>query len=119
MIKIKYFISEEETTVLQKLADAEANRINNKGGLAGHNVKIEIVDIDKLPNVTSESTIEIYHQAIKKYLEENELGMGKLLPAFRVCLTGLGMGPSLFDIASLLGKEETIRRMETALEKIN
>ena len=55
----------------------------------------------------------------KKYLEENELGMGKLLPAFRVSLTGLGMGPSLFDIASLLGKEETIKRMETALEKIN
>ena len=55
----------------------------------------------------------------KKYLEENELGMGKLLPAFRVCLTGLGMGPSLFDIASLLGKEKTIKRMETALEKIN
>ena len=52
-------------------------------------------------------------------MEENELGMGKLLPAFRVCLTGLGMGPSLFDIASLLGKEETIKRMETALEKIN
>ncbi len=55
----------------------------------------------------------------KKYLEENELGMGKLLPAFRVCLTGLGMGPSLFDIASLLGKEKTIKRMGTALEKIN
>ena len=55
----------------------------------------------------------------KAYSTENELGMGKLLPAFRVSLTGLGMGPSLFDIASLLGKEETIKRMETALEKIN
>ena len=55
----------------------------------------------------------------KKYLEENELGMGKLLPAFRVSLTGLGMGPSLFDIPSLLGKEETLKRMETALEKIS
>jgi glutamyl-tRNA synthetase len=64
----------------------------------------------------SSENIEV---AFKKYLEENELGMGKLLPAFRVCLTGLGMGPSLFDIASLLGKEETIKRMETALEKIN
>jgi hypothetical protein len=28
------------------------------------------------------------------------------------------MGPSLFDISSLLGKEETIKIMETALEKI-
>ena len=69
----------------------------------------------ELADFSSES-IEI---EFKKYLEENELGMGKLLPAFRVCLTGLGMGPSLFDIASLIGKEETIKRMETALEKIN
>jgi glutamyl-tRNA synthetase len=69
----------------------------------------------ELSDLSSES-IEV---EFKKYLEENELGMGKLLPAFRVCLTGLGMGPSLFDIASLLGKEETIKRMETALEKIN
>ena len=44
--------------------------------------------------------------------------MGKLLPAFRVSLTGVGMGPSLFDIASLLGKEETIARMETILNTI-
>ncbi|MDC0204251.1 glutamate--tRNA ligase [Flavobacteriales bacterium] len=54
----------------------------------------------------------------KKYLEENELGMGILLPSFRVSLTGLGMGPSIFDIASLLGKDETIKRMETALSTI-
>jgi glutamyl-tRNA synthetase len=71
--------------------------------------------LSELSDFSSES-IEI---EFKKYLEENELGMGKLLPAFRVSLTGLGMGPSLFDIASLLGKEETIKRMETALEKIN
>ena len=71
--------------------------------------------LSELSDFSSES-IEI---EFKKYLEENELGMGMLLPAFRVSLTGLGMGPSLFDIASLLGKEETIQRMETALEKIN
>ena len=45
--------------------------------------------------------------------------MGALLPAFRVALTGLGMGPSLFDIAALLGKEETVKRMEIALKKIS
>ena len=71
--------------------------------------------LSELSDFSSES-IEI---EFKIYLQENELGMGKLLPAFRVSLTGLGMGPSLFDIASLLGKEETIKRMETALEKIN
>ena len=54
----------------------------------------------------------------KSYLEEKELGMGSLLPAFRVSLTGIGTGPSLFDIASLLGKEETIKRIQTAIKII-
>jgi glutamyl-tRNA synthetase len=70
--------------------------------------------LSELSDFSSES-IEI---EFKKYLEENELGMGKLLPAFRVSLTGLGMGSSLFDIAALLGKEETIARLETALKTI-
>ena len=70
--------------------------------------------LSELSDFSSES-IEI---EFKKYLEENELGMGKLLPAFRVSLTGFGMGPSLFDIAALLGKEETIARLETALKTI-
>ena len=64
----------------------------------------------------SSKSIEI---EFKKYIEENQLSMGMLLPAFRVSLTGLAMGPSLFDIASLLGKEETGKRMAIALEKIN
>ena len=67
----------------------------------------------------SDFSSENIEKEFKSYLEQKELGMGKLLPAFRVSLTGLGMGPSLFDIVSLLGKDETIKRMETALEKIN
>ena len=51
-------------------------------------------------------------------IRDSDLSMGRLLPAFRLALTGLGMGPSLFDIASLLGKNETIKRMEIALKII-
>ena len=68
----------------------------------------------KLSNFSSKNI----EKEFKKYLEDNDLGMGMLLPAFRVCLTGVGMGPSLFEIASLLGKEESIRRMEKALKSI-
>jgi glutamyl-tRNA synthetase len=66
----------------------------------------------------SDFTPENIETEFRAYLTENELGMGRLLPAFRVSLTGLGMGPSLFDIASLLGKEETIKRMDIALNTI-
>ena len=54
----------------------------------------------------------------KSYLQDNELAMGRLLPAFRVSLTGLGTGPSLYDIAELLGKEEVTNRIQTALKTI-
>jgi glutamyl-tRNA synthetase len=71
----------------------------------------------RLEKISDFSSINIEIE-FKKYLEDNDLAMGRLLPAFRLALTGLGMGPSLFDIASLLGKTETIKRMEVALNTI-
>ena len=49
----------------------------------------------------------------KSWLEAMELGIGAILPNFRLLLTGKGMGPSMFEIAALLGKEETLNRMRT------
>ncbi|MGB0934264.1 MAG: glutamate--tRNA ligase [Lishizhenia sp.] len=60
----------------------------------------------------NEATIE---GAFKQFLEEKELGIGAVLPAFRLLLTGKGMGPSMFEIAALLGKEESISRMEKGI----
>lgn len=74
-------------------------------------LKDRLIELDNF----SSKNIEI---GFKEYLAENDLGMGKLLPAFRLSLTGIGLGPSLFDIASLLGKEETIKRIEKALNTI-
>ena len=71
----------------------------------------------RLEKISDFSSINIEIE-FKKYLEDNDLGMGRLLPAFRLALTGLGMGPSLFDIASLLGKTETLTRMQVALNTI-
>lgn len=58
-------------------------------------------------------------QAFKGLLEQKELGIGAVLPNFRVIVTGKGMGPSMFAIAELLGKEETLNRMRTGLEKLS
>jgi len=54
----------------------------------------------------------------KSFLDEQNILMGSLLPVLRLSLTGLGMGPSLFNIAELLGKEEVVNRMESAIKKI-
>jgi len=54
----------------------------------------------------------------KNYLETIGQGIGAVLPNFRVLTTGKGMGPSMFEIAELLGKEETITRMEIGINAI-
>ena len=36
----------------------------------------------------------------------------------RLCLVGGNMGPDLFKICEILGKEETIQRIETAIKNI-
>lgn len=63
----------------------------------------------------NEDTIE---KKFKAFLEEKELGFGAVFPNFRLLVTGQGMGPSMFAICELLGKEEVISRIETGLSKI-
>jgi len=53
------------------------------------------------------------------FLENNGLGMGLVLPNFRLIVTGKGMGPSMFSIAELLGKKEVIDRFNIGIYKIS
>ncbi|MCG8699770.1 MAG: glutamate--tRNA ligase [Bacteroidales bacterium] len=57
-------------------------------------------------------------QKIKEYIEGNELGFGKVMNPLRLAIVGAGKGPHLFDIMEIIGKEETIKRLELALEKL-
>ena len=54
--------------------------------------------------------------AFKNYLSEKELGFGKVGPSFRLAVTGKGMGPSMFAICEVLGKEEVVNRIKKAIE---
>lgn len=61
---------------------------------------------------------ESVEQNFKKFLEDNSLGMGAVLPNFRLLVTGQGMGPSMFAISELLGKEEIVGRMKNGINKM-
>ena len=52
----------------------------------------------------------------KAWLDENKVGFGAVMPVFRVLLTGEGAGPGIFDICSLLGREEVSVRIEKGLQ---
>lgn len=66
-------------------------------------------------NDFSSQNIEL---AFKQFMEEKGLGFGAALPPFRLLVTGQGMGPSMFEVCTLLGKEEVIKRIDTGLEKL-
>ncbi len=55
---------------------------------------------------------------VKDWMTKNEIGMGKVMQPFRLSLVGALKGPHLFDIVELIGKEETIKRIEKAIDTI-
>ena len=55
---------------------------------------------------------------VKDWMTENEIGMGKVMQPFRLSLVGALKGPHLFDIVELIGKKETISRIEKAISTL-
>ena len=61
----------------------------------------------------------VIESEFKAFLERKELGFGAVLLPFRLVLTGTGGGPSMFDFADFLGKEETLRRLQAGVEALS
>ena len=57
--------------------------------------------------------------AFKTLAEEKNIKPGDLMLPFRIMLVGGKFGPHVFDIAALLGKNETFNRIENALNVFN
>ena len=55
---------------------------------------------------------------VKEWLAANEIGMGKIMQPFRLSLVGEMKGPHLFDIVEVIGKTETLNRIQKAIENI-
>ncbi len=52
---------------------------------------------------------------LKALIAEKGYGMGKVMNALRICLVGESKGPGLADICEIIGRGETIRRIEAAV----
>ncbi|HSD06621.1 glutamate--tRNA ligase [Flavobacterium sp.] len=55
---------------------------------------------------------------VKDWLTKNEIGMGRVMQPFRLCIVGALRGPHLFDIVELIGLQETTSRIQKALTLI-
>ncbi len=57
--------------------------------------------------------------SVKNWMAENEIGMGKIMQPLRLSIVGALKGPDLFQIIEVIGKEETVKRVENAISKFS
>jgi len=57
----------------------------------------------------------VLEEAVKQFMQERALKPGDVLSLLRLALAGTMKGPAVFDMAAVLGKTETVRRLQTAL----
>lgn len=57
--------------------------------------------------------------SFQKMLSVFQLEVGALMPIFRAALTGSSVGPSVFQIAEILGKETTVNRLTKICKEQN
>jgi len=64
-------------------------------------------------------TIENLQTEIKSWITTNNIGFGKVMMPLRLALVGALQGPDVFDIMFMIGKTETIKRIEHAVSFFN
>jgi glutamyl-tRNA synthetase len=62
--------------------------------------------------------LENLQNEVKAWITKNEIGFGKVMQPFRLSLVGAMQGPDVFKIAALLGREETLNRLNYALKTL-
>lgn len=55
---------------------------------------------------------------ISEWITTKEIGFGKVMNPFRVAIVGAAKGPHMFDIIEIIGKAETLKRLEKALNTL-
>ncbi len=56
---------------------------------------------------------------VKKWINDNNLNIGGIMNALRLAIVGEPKGPGIFLITELIGKRETIRRIEKAISTLS
>ena len=57
-------------------------------------------------------------EKFSEFVTEKGWGFGVVMNAFRICLVGAAVGPDLFEICEMIGREETLLRIQNGLSKI-
>ena len=81
-------------------------------GLLDNEARARLVGLSERLAQENNWTLEALEATTKSYAEQLELGLGKLAQPMRAALTGTTTSPGIFDVLVLLGKEESLARID-------
>ncbi|CAA6827794.1 MAG: Glutamyl-tRNA synthetase (EC [uncultured Sulfurovum sp.] len=99
-------------------APTEYNEKNAKKAFKGEAAEI-LAEFTKLLKESEARTPAEYHAIIEQIVELKEIGFGKIGQPLRVSLLGAMTGSGLDEIMAILGIDETVSRIEKAIEYQN
>ena len=67
---------------------------------------------------TREFTVQNLQSKLKGWITDNDVGFGKVMMPLRLALVGALQGPDVFEIMFLIGKNETVKRIDTLIKTI-
>ena len=55
---------------------------------------------------------------VRAWIEQRGFSLGQVMNTLRLALVGAGKGPGMFDVTEFIGKEETIKRIDTIIANL-
>ena len=77
-----------------------------------------LTELSQLLKETSDFTAAVLEEKVKVFIGEKQLNAGAVFNCIRLSLVGGSFGAHIFDIAEIIGKDETLARIEKAVKTI-
>jgi glutamyl-tRNA synthetase len=78
--------------------------------------KEQLTELVEVLRACAPFDVEGTEECVKAWIEKKGYNLGNIMNAARLALVGQGIGPQVFHITEAIGKDETIRRLQAAIE---
>lgn len=79
----------------------------------------QMTELTELLKAIEDFSAENTERIVMEWIGSNQYNVGGIMNAFRLSVVGVAKGPHMFDITAIIGKQETIQRIQRAIKTIN
>jgi len=69
--------------------------------------------------VAQDFTAATVEEGLRSLAEEKDIPAGRIIHPARLAVSGLSMGPGLFELMELLGRDTCVRRIRMAVSRLS